>query len=217
MKLVILLGPPGCGKGTQAERLEENLGLIKLSTGDMLRDMSEGNSAESAELKNIMTKGQLVPDEFIIEALEQKIKKLNIKAGIILDGFPRTIEQAKYLDKLFSEGQILSNSNVLAIAISVSDEEIVRRISGRFSCVECKSGYHDVFKTTKIANKCDHCGGTKFLRRKDDNETTVRARLETYNRDTLPIIDYYEKKNILEKVDGEQNMQKVYEAIKNLV
>lgn len=217
MKLVILLGPPGCGKGTQAEKLEKNLGLIKLSTGDMLRDMSVGNSVESIELKNIMAQGKLVPDEFIIKALEQKIKKLNIDKGVILDGFPRTIEQAKYLDKLFMEGQILSNSDVLAVAISVSDKQIIKRISGRFACIECKSGYHDIFKPTKIVNKCDHCGSTKFLRRKDDNETTVKARLKTYNRDTSPIIDYYEEKNLLEKVDGEQDMQKVYAAIKNLV
>jgi adenylate kinase len=217
MKVIILLGPPGCGKGTQAEMLEKDFNYIKLSTGDMLREMSRGSSAEAIKLKNIMLDGKLVPDEFIIKSIEHKISSLDIKNGVILDGFPRTINQAEHLDKLFLENSILLGAEVIAISISASSEEIIKRISGRFSCANCNAGYHDIYKPTKESNICDNCGSSEFIRRKDDNAEVVKARLESYNKDTFPIISYYEQKNILNKLDGEQNMHKVYEEIKRII
>ena len=217
MKILILLGPPGSGKGTQAEMLERDLGFIKLSTGDMLRDMSEGDSDQARELKAIMLSGNLVPDSFIIKSLENKLAGIDYDKGVILDGFPRTINQAEHLSLLFSNNKSFKDVKVSAISITSSEEEVVKRITGRFACGSCNAGYHDIFKPTKIPGQCDHCNSTEFSRRKDDNADTVRIRLKSYNKDTFPILSYYKEKNLLSSVDGENDMMIVYDEIKKLV
>jgi len=217
MKILILLGPPGSGKGTQAEMLERDLGFIKLSTGDMLRDMSEGDSDQARELKAIMLSGNLVPDSFIIKSLENKLAGIDYDKGVILDGFPRTINQAEHLSLLFSNNKSFKDVKVSAISITSSEEEVVKRITGRFACGSCKAGYHDIFKPTKIPGQCDHCNSTEFSRRTDDNADTVRIRLKSYNKDTFPILSYYKEKNLLSSVDGENDMMIVYDEIKKLV
>jgi len=217
MKIVILLGPPGCGKGTQAELLEREKGLTKLSTGDMLRDMAKEESPVAYKLRDIMESGQLVPDEFIIKALEEKLANENNSNGFILDGFPRTVVQAEHLEHMFNNNLKLREADIRAVSISAGDDEIVKRISGRFSCSKCNAGYHDLFKPTLKEGVCDHCGGVDFTRRKDDNAETVKNRLDAYNADTAPIIDFYSTKSILSEIDGEQDMKQVYsEVIKSI-
>lgn len=217
MRIIVLLGPPGCGKGTQAEILESELGLKKLSTGDMLRDIAKQDSPLSTEIKTIMNSGGLVSDELIIKVIEERIAKYDCKGGIILDGFPRTLAQARHLEKLLLENSELQNSELNIISIEVNDISIVKRISGRFSCSKCLSGYHDEFKPTTKPGICDKCGSTEFTRRKDDNKDTVKKRLDSYYNDTAPIIDFYEEKKMLNKIDGEQNMKKVFEDLRSYI
>lgn len=217
MKVLILLGPPGCGKGTQAEMLEKELAYVKLSTGDMLRDMAKGYSAQAKELKEIMLSGNLVPDSLIIKSLENKLSSIDYNKGIILDGFPRTINQAEHLSLLLESSNSFKDTEVSAISITSSEEEIIKRITGRFACSNCKAGYHDIFKPTKISGKCDHCAGTEFVRRKDDNAETVKIRLNSYKQDTFPILSYYKERNLLSSIDGEKDMMIVYDEIKKLI
>lgn len=196
---IVLLGPPGSGKGTQAKRLEEAFGIAQLSTGDMLRSEVAAGSDVGRKADAIMRAGQLVPDDMIISLIATKLDAPECRNGFILDGFPRTVPQAEALDVML-KGKGLKLDDVLEL--EVDDEAMVGRISGRFSCARCGAGYHDSFKQPKVAGVCDVCGSSEFVRRADDNAETVRARLKAYHAQTAPISAYYERQGILKRVDG---------------
>jgi adenylate kinase len=196
---VVLLGPPGSGKGTQAKGLEQVFGIAQLSTGEMLRAEVAAGSEVGKKADAIMRAGQLVPDALIIALIADKLDAPECKGGFILDGFPRTVPQAEALDVML-KSKALKLDHVLELV--VDDEAMVERISGRFSCGKCGTGYHDSFKQTKVAGVCDVCGSTEFVRRADDNAQTVRERLKAYHAQTAPISAYYERQGILKRVDG---------------
>jgi adenylate kinase len=196
---LVLLGPPGCGKGTQAKRLQEDLGLVQLSTGEMLRAEVEHGSEIGRKADAIMKAGGLVPDDLIISMMDRRLDATDQHDGFIYDGFPRTVPQAQALDAMLASKRLPLD---LAISIEVDDEAMVERISGRFACAKCGEGYHDKFKLPKNENVCDVCGSQEFERRKDDNAVTVRERLKAYHTQTAPIIAYYDGKGLLRRVDG---------------
>jgi adenylate kinase len=195
--VVILLGPPGAGKGTQARMLEEGFGLVQLSTGDLLRAaVAEGTEA-GRKAKAVMEAGQLVSDDIVLAILKDRMTRPDVAKGVILDGFPRTAGQAAALDRLLADaGQRVT----AAISLEVDDEAMVARVSGRFTCAACGEGYHDEFKQPATAGVCDKCGGTAFKRRADDNAETVRERLTAYHAQTAPLIAHYEAQSVLERV-----------------
>lgn len=196
---IILLGPPGAGKGTQAERLQKSHGLKQLSTGDMLREQVASGSELGREAKSIMEAGKLVPDDLVVRIVSERLDGGDIGRGFILDGFPRTKDQAKALDALLDEKQIALDG---VVEMKVDDDLLTERITGRFSCANCGAGYHDRHKPTKRAGVCDECGSTEFKRRADDNEETVRQRLAEYHERTEPIASYYARKGLLLEIDG---------------
>jgi adenylate kinase len=196
---LILLGPPGAGKGTQAKILEEKFGLKQLSTGDMLRQAIAKGTEVGLQAKAIMDRGDLVSDDVIIGIVSDRMDQPDIKNGVVFDGFPRTTAQAEALDNML-KGR---NAKLEAvIEIKVDDEALVQRISGRYTCKSCGKGYHDQFEKPKQAGICDNCGGTEFVRRPDDNAKTVRDRLQVYNRQTAPLVTYYQDKGNLHVIDG---------------
>jgi adenylate kinase len=196
---LILLGPPGAGKGTQAKRLETGRGLVQLSTGDMLRQAVASGSALGQQAKKVMEAGQLMPDEIIIAMIAERIAAPDARKGFVLDGFPRTEAQAEALDKMLaSRGSRLD----AVIELAVDEAALIERISGRYTCAKCGAGYHDKFQVPKVPGVCDRCGSTEFVRRKDDNPETLRARLEAYRAQTAPIVPYYRRKGVLKEVDG---------------
>ena len=208
---LILFGPPGAGKGTQAQRLQAEFGIVQLSTGDMLRGELASGSALGKRAKTIMDAGQLVPDDLMIDMIAKRIEREDCKNGFILDGFPRTIPQAKALDALLAEKGIVIDA---LIAIEVDDEDLVERATGRFSCAKCGATYHDTFKRPKKDGACDTCGCTTFNRRSDDNAETVRARLKAYHTLTAPILDYYGQKGLLKSIDGRKEIDQVTRDLK---
>jgi adenylate kinase len=208
--IVILLGPPGAGKGTQAELLASKRGLIQLSTGNMLRAAVAARTPVGLKARPIMEKGLLVPDEIVIASVAERIDQPDCKGGVILDGFPRTLAQASALDDVLARGGL---ALAAVIELKVDDKALVERISGRFSCAKCDAGYHDKFKSTKVAGVCDVCGSTEFKRRKDDAPETVKERLMVYYRETSPLIGYYYCKGNLRSVDGMAPIGKVAKAI----
>lgn len=196
---LILLGPPGAGKGTQAELLEKKLSIIQLSTGAMLRDAVKAGSDIGKRAEAIMKSGGLVSDEIVIGIIANRIDEPDCRNGFILDGFPRTLAQASALDRLLEEkGKTLD----AVVEIKVDDAALVDRISGRFSCAKCGAGYHDTHKPTRVPGVCDKCGSTEFTRRADDNAETVKNRLMAYYRETAPLIGYYYAKGYLRSVNG---------------
>ncbi|MBT5244819.1 MAG: adenylate kinase [Rhodospirillaceae bacterium] len=213
MKL-ILLGPPGAGKGTQAKRLQEAYSIIQLSTGDMLRAEVDSGSALGAQAKEVMESGELVSDELIIKMISSRIDKDDCKAGFILDGFPRTTPQAEALDKMFEEKDLKLDC---VIEMQVDDEAMVERITGRYTCSACGRGYHDSFKKPDVEGVCNQCGGKEFSRRADDNAETVRSRLLAYHEQTEPIISYYGNKGILKSIDGMAAIDDVTKQMKDLI
>lgn len=204
--VLILLGPPGAGKGTQARKLEDKYGLVQLSTGDLLRAaVAQGTEAGKAA-KAVMEAGDLVSDEIVIAILRDRIKEPDCAAGVILDGFPRTTVQAEALDALLAESGQKINA---AISLEVDDAAMVDRISGRYTCAACGEGYHDTFKTPKESGVCDTCGGTEMKRRADDKAETVASRLEAYHAQTAPLIGYYEDKGALSRIDAMGKIEEI--------
>jgi adenylate kinase len=202
---IILIGPPGSGKGTQAKLLEDKYDLKQLSSGDMLRAAVAEGSEIGKKAKSYMEAGELVPDELVVEIVTDQIEKADGK-GFILDGFPRNVHQAEVLDKMLKEnGREIDRVPV----IEVDDDLLVERIAGRFTCANCGEGYHDKFKQPKAEGVCDKCGGTEFIRRPDDNPDTVRNRLEVYHEQTKPLIDYYDEQGKVRMIDGEQAIDEV--------
>lgn len=195
--VLILLGPPGAGKGTQARMLEEDFGLIQLSTGDLLRAAVAAGTEAGKAAKAVMEAGQLVSDDIVLAILKDRMAQPDVAHGIILDGFPRTAGQAAALDALLAEaGQRVT----AAVSLEVDDEAMIARVSGRYTCGGCGEGYHDEFKQPAKAGVCDKCGGTAFKRRADDNAETVRERLQAYHAQTAPLITHYECQSVLERV-----------------
>jgi len=208
--ILVLLGPPGAGKGTQANLLIKQRSLVQLSTGDMLRAAVAAGTALGRKAGAIMERGELVPDDLVIGLIAERLDQGDAGEGYILDGFPRTIAQAEALDHLLAErGKTLDR----VIEIKVDDDALVERITGRFACAHCGEGYHDLYKMPKVPGVCDRCGGTNFVRRKDDNEEVVRARLKAYHAQTEPLIGYYKKQGKLRGVDGMADITLVQKAI----
>ncbi len=209
---LILLGPPGAGKGTQAKRLEEKHGLVQLSTGDMLRAVVASGTPLGQEAKRVMEAGQLMPDAVIIEMIAERIEAPDCAKGFVLDGFPRTRRQAEALDEMLGERAARLDR---VIELAVDEAALVERISGRFACAKCGAGYHDRFKQPRVAGVCDVCGNTTFTRRKDDNAETVSARLVAYREQTAPILPYYAERGLLARVDGMAGPDAVTRQIEN--
>ncbi len=196
---LILLGPPGAGKGTQAKRIEEARGLVQLSTGDMLRAAVKAGTEVGMKAKAVMEAGELVSDEIVIGIISDRIDEPDCAGGFILDGFPRTVAQAEALDKLLAEK---SKTLDVVVEMQVDDDPLIGRITGRSTCAKCGEGYHDEFKKPAKEGVCDKCGHTECSRRADDNEETVRSRLSAYHAQTAPLIGYYGEKGTLKSIDG---------------
>ncbi len=211
---LILLGPPGSGKGTQAQELERRYDLIQLSTGEMLRDAIGSGSELGKKVKDIMESGSLVSDEIVVRMIADRIAHPDCEKGFILDGVPRTTAQAEALETMLEETDRPIDH---VIAFDVDKDVLTRRISGRFSCAKCGAGYHDEFKKPERDGTCDLCGGTDFSRRSDDNPETVRARLDAYEAQTAPLLPFYREKGLLRRVDAMAEIKDVTAAIEKIL
>jgi adenylate kinase len=202
---IILLGPPGAGKGTQAQRLEQARGMVQLSTGDMLRQAVAAGTPVGLKAKAVMAAGELVSDAIVSALIGERLDQ-SAEKGAIFDGFPRTKHQAEALELLLADrGRTLD----YVIELDVDEEALVDRITGRFSCANCGAGYHDTFKLPKVEGTCDVCGAHEFKRRPDDNEQTVRTRMAEYRAKTAPILPYYEERGLVRRVDGMASVDEV--------
>jgi adenylate kinase len=207
---IILLGPPGAGKGTQAAKLVADRGMVQLSTGDMLRAAVKAGTPTGLKAKAIMDAGELVPDDVVSGIIGERLDQMTAGEGAIFDGYPRTAAQAEALDQLLADrGRKLDR----VIELTVDEDALVERITGRYTCAKCGEGYHDTFKQPKVAGVCDVCGSTEFKRRPDDNEETVRTRMAEYRGKTAPIIPIYEARGILARVDGMADIDHVSAAV----
>ena len=207
---IILLGPPGAGKGTQAQRLVENFGMRQLSTGDMLRAAVKSGTPVGLQAKAVMERGELVSDAIVSALIGEELDAMGPDTGAIFDGYPRTAAQAETLDGILAErGRTLDH----VIELEVDEDALVTRITGRFTCANCGKGYHDTFEQPKQAGVCDKCGSTEFKRRPDDNEETVRTRMAEYRAKTAPILPIYDARGIVTRVNGMAEMDHVTAAI----
>lgn len=211
---LILLGPPGAGKGTQSQRLVEKLGIPQLSTGDMLREAVNAGTDVGLRAKAVMDAGNLVSDEIVNAIVSERIDQPDAEGGFILDGYPRTLIQADAVERMLADKDLALDC---VIELEVDDNVLVERISGRYTCAKCGTGYHDTNKKPKVAGVCDKCGSTEFKRRPDDNAETVRTRLEAYYKQTSPLIGYYYAKGKLKKVDGMADFEEVTASIEKVL
>lgn len=212
--VLILLGPPGAGKGTQARMIEEDFGLVQLSTGDLLRAAVAAETEAGLRAKAAMDSGALVSDDIVLAILKDRMTEPDTARGVILDGFPRTAGQAEALDEVLAQG---GQQVTAAICLAVDDEAMVGRVSGRYTCAACGEGFHDSFKVPAVAGTCDKCGSTAFKRRADDNAETVRARLQAYHAQTAPLIAYYDRKGVLETVEAMGSIASIRQAFAQIV
>ncbi|MEP1963362.1 adenylate kinase [Tateyamaria sp.] len=212
--VLILLGPPGAGKGTQARMLEEQFGYVQLSTGDLLRAAVAAGTDAGQAADAVMKAGGLVSDQIVIDILRDRLAEPDCATGVILDGFPRTTVQAKALDALLVESKQRIDS---VISLDVDDAAMVTRVAGRYTCASCGEGYHDTFKVPATAGVCDNCGGTDMKRRADDTVEAVGARLEAYHAQTAPLIDYYDGHGVLSRVDAMGQINDVAAALRGLI
>lgn len=211
---IILIGPPGAGKGTQASKLEDERGMVQLSTGDMLRAAVAAETPVGLQAKEVMARGDLVSDDIVTGILSDRLDEDDIEGGFILDGYPRTEAQAHSLDTLLADkGMALD----YVIELEVDEAALVERITGRFTCAHCGEGFHDSFKRPKVEGVCDVCGSKEFKRRPDDNAETVVQRLEEYRKKTAPIVPHYEPKGIVRRVDGMASIEEVSDAIEAIL
>ncbi|GLQ07762.1 adenylate kinase [Sneathiella chinensis] len=208
--ILILLGAPGAGKGTQAQRLQDKHGLIQLSTGDMLRAAVAEGTEVGLKAKEVMEQGGLVSDDIMTGIISDRLDQPDCANGVILDGFPRTEAQAEALDSMLKDKKLSLNA---VIEMKTDDEVLVERVTGRYTCANCGAGYHDIFLKPAKDGVCDKCGGTEFTRRSDDTEETVKSRLQAYHNQTAPLLPYYKGKGVLKQVDGMADIDEVTQQI----
>jgi len=211
---IILLGPPGAGKGTQAQRLVEGRGMVQLSTGDMLRETRKADTPLGRQVADVMDSGALVSDEIVSAMIDEKLASLAPDTGVIFDGYPRTEAQARSLDRILAGRQRRLDR---VIELEVDEDALVERITGRYTCATCGKGYHDVFERPRQDGTCDRCGGHQFKRRPDDNEQTVRTRMAEYRAKTAPILPLYEARGIVRRVDGMAPIDQVTASVEAIL
>jgi adenylate kinase len=211
---IILLGPPGAGKGTQAKRLEDKFGLKQLSTGEMLRAAVAAGTPVGLKAKAIMDRGDFVSDDVVVAIIADRLEAPDVKKGFILDGFPRNTAQAEALDRMLTEKKLRLDA---VVEMKVDDEALIKRLAGRYTCAKCGKGYHDEFEKPAKAGVCDNCGSTEFTRRADDKPETVRDRLAVYNRQTAPLVAYYGKRGSLKSIDGMADIEDVSRQIEKVM
>ena len=212
--IVVVFGPPGAGKGTQAAKIVDTLGIPQVATGDMFRLHLKNETELGARAKEYMEKGQLVPDELVFDMVKDRLSQPDCKDGALLDGFPRSLAQAAFLGEwLSSQGKKVD----LVINLQVSDDEVVSRMSGRRVCLDCGATYHVVANPPKVDGVCDRCGGHNVVQRKDDVEETVRARLQAYHQQTMPILDHYRAQGVVRDVDGSRSIEEVSQQVSRIL